>query len=49
MKVHVTVRLLDDDEEVASSTGIASTPFAELEDTPEQAFAIAMEHLEIDR
>ena len=50
MKVHVTVRLPDDDdEEVASSTGIASTPFAELEDTPERAFAIAMEHLEIDR
>ena len=43
------IRVLDDDgEELGTSTGSVYSPFAELEDMPQRAFAIAMEHLEID-
>lgn len=45
----VTIRVLDDEGgELSASTGSAYTPFAELEDTPERAFAIALEHLDVD-
>jgi hypothetical protein len=49
MNVLVTIRVVDDEgEELGTSTGSFYSAFDNLDDLPQRAFEIALEHLEVD-
>ena len=49
MNVLVTIRVVDDDgEELGTSTGSTYSAFDDLDDLPESAFELTLEHLQAD-